>query len=239
MLRGVAVGTSAIKLRTLLVVLATALSLVLAGCLEPAGTSAGSAPGPGTTAAPQPPSDCSAARGKAGALLPPEDDVFRDVSTNPCIPLAELADLVLQLIPAGAEDATPARRARFQETVARVSGPLLKTAGHALSADGVARCGYETDHLAIRFYQQADPYPWSVGAAAVIRGDIDAAADITVCYLKGLLPQFAPPSRGVTAPEPVWSPCARSSRPTHRGEVFTVIIAGTSDQMCGYLAQAL
>jgi hypothetical protein len=219
-------------------VLVTVLSLVLAGCLDPDTTNAGGAPAPGT-AAPTPQTDCSAARGKAGALLPPEDDVFHAVSTNPCIPLADLADQVLQLIPSGTDEVTTARRARFQETVAKVSDPLLKAAGHALSANAIAKCGYETDHLAIRFYQQAAPYPWSVGAAAVIRGDIDAAADITVCYLKGLLPQFAPPTPGVTAPAPVWSPCARTSRPTRRGEVFTVIIAGTSDQMCGYLAQAL
>jgi len=230
------------SVRALAVALAAAAALLLAGC-DPIDTATGNASGSGGGATGEtvskPETGCSAAEGKAGALLPAVDDVFLDAKTNPCIPLAELADLVLELVPAGTDEATTANRAQFRTTVARVSDPLLKTAGRVLAADAVAKCGYETDRLAIRFYKQ-DPYAWSVGAAAVIRGDIaDTIRDVGVCYLKGLLPQFAPPSPSVTVPPPAWSPCARTSRPTRKGEVYTVIIAGTTDQMCQFLSQAV
>ncbi|MGI5127395.1 hypothetical protein ACQEVB_11350 [Pseudonocardia sp. CA-107938] len=223
--------------RTVAVTLAAAVALLLAGC-DPDGDVPGHDPGPSVTSRPKAETGCGSAAGKAGALLPAGTSTFSAVDDNPCIPLADLAGAVLDLVPSDAGEATKAHRAQFRSTVAKVSDPLLKAAGRALSANAVAQCGYETDHLAVRLYQQ-DGYAWSVGAAAVIRGDIDAAADIGVCYLKGLLPQFAPPSPGVTVPPPEWSPCASTSRPIRRGEVYTVIIAGTSDQMCQFLAPAV
>jgi len=214
------------RARTLAVTIIATIALLLAGCDpvdEPGDDPPGSA---ATTTAPSTESGCSAARGKAGAMLPAATAKFRTVSTNPCVPLADLADQVLQFIPEADPEEPRIRKATFRTI-------LTDTSGRVFAANDVASCAYETDRLAFRIYQQKD-HAWSVGAVVVIRGTIDAAVEVAVCYFeKGLGVRNEPGHR--TTPGPHWQPCADVVQPTHNGEVYTVLYAATSDEMCGFV----
>jgi hypothetical protein len=187
---------------------------------------------------------CDRAAGKAGRLLPDAESVAVGLAPivrtkeNPCIPLADLADAVLTFVPAandpqpGAESVSHAQKAQFKSSINDLGGRVL-------AANQVTTCGYETDHLAIAIYQHAD-HPWSVGVAAVIRGDIDAAVDIAACYIESIIPAFPrdAPAPGLEPEGPRFGLCGSVTRPTARGEVYTVLTAGDSDQMCAFLEGA-
>ncbi|QYN37043.1 hypothetical protein K1T35_07245 [Pseudonocardia sp. DSM 110487] len=176
-------------------------------------------------------------------MLPDEESIgeFLEpivrVDENPCIPLADLADAVLTFVPAGEDPQSGQSVSRAQK--AQFKSGLSDLAGRVIKANDVTKCGYETDHLAIAIYQHAD-YPWSVGVAAVVRGDIDAGIDIAACYIKGLVPVVPrdAPAPGLAPEGPRFGLCGSVTRPTARGEVYTVLTAGDSDQMCAFLEGA-
>ena len=95
-----------------------------------------------------------------------------------------------------------------------------------------------TDRLAIAVYRQPG-YLWSVGVVAVIRGDVGAAFDVTVCTLLKQLPRAAPETRvRVRVPGPQWEFCPALIRHERGGETYTLLTVGDSDEMCRFLAAA-
>jgi hypothetical protein len=187
---------------------------------------------------------CDRAAGKAGQLLPDEESaeawsepIIR-ADENPCIPLADLADAVLAFVPAEKDPQSGQSVSRVQK--AQFKSSLGDLAGRVLTANELTKCGYETDHLAIAIYQHAD-YPWSVGVAAVVRGDIDAGVNIAACYIESLVPTVPrdAPAPGLAPEGPRFGLCGNVTRPTARGEVYTVLTAGDSDQMCAFLEGAV
>ena len=193
----------------------------------------GSADPASTTSQPQatsttPEPGCLVAEGKAASLLPTSTKEIRIVLSNPCIPLTELAGAVLDFVPESDERVT-IDKAAFKKSVKRLSGRVFV-------ANDVAECAYQTDRLAIAIYQQP-AYRWSVGVVAVIRGHIGAGVDVSRCYITSqVIPKSDSP--GPPQPGPQWEICADASRPTARGEVYTVLTVGDSDVMCQFLALA-
>lgn len=187
---------------------------------------------------------CDRAAGKAGQLLPDPESVEAGLAPitrtkeNPCIPLADLADTVLELVPAE-NDPEPGENSISRTQKAQFKTSMNDLAGRVLTANQVTTCGYETDHLAIAIYQHPD-HPWSVGVATVVRGDIDAAVDIAACYIESLVPSFPSDDAapGLVPEGPRFGLCGNVTRPTARGEVYTLLTAGDSDQMCAFLEGA-
>ncbi len=179
-----------------------------------------------TSTTPEP--GCLVAEGKAASLLPSPTEEIRIVLSNPCIPLTELAGAVLDFVPESDERVT-IDKAAFGKSVKRLSGRVFV-------ANDIAECAYQTDRLAIAIYQQP-AYRWSVGVVAVIRGHIGATAEVAACYITSqVIPRVQQPSQTQLGPQ--WKICADASRPTERGEVYTVLTVGDSDVMCQFLAEA-
>jgi hypothetical protein len=187
---------------------------------------------------------CDRAAGKAGQLLPDPESVEAGSAPivrkkeNPCIPLADLAGTVLEFVPAE-NDPEPGENSVSRAQKAQFRTSINDLAGRILAANQVTTCGYDTDRLAIAIYQHAD-HQWSVGVAAVIRGDIDAAVDIAACYIESIIPSFPSedPAPRLAPAGPRFGLCGSVTRPTARGEVYTVLTAGDSDQMCAFLEGA-
>jgi hypothetical protein len=148
-----------------------------------------------------------------------------------------VADQVLQFVPEADPEEPRIRRTEFHTRISDAAGWVSAASGRVLAANDAVSCAYETDSLAIRIYQQKD-HAWSVGVVAVIRGSIDSAVAVTVCYFeKGLGVRNEPGPR--TTPGPHWKPCADVAQPAHNGEVYTVLVAGSSDEMCRFVGKAM
>ncbi len=231
------------------------VAMLLSGCERPGtvpGSAATEAPATENTGqAPDPASGgpkpqgageetgCSSARARTGKLLPVSTESVTLVKENPCLPLAELADLALGLVEINKEQQLLTDEAfEIAKKNKQVFRGMLGTfATQLLVANDAAECGYETDRLAIAIYRQPE-YLWSVGVVAVIRGDAGAVFDVTACTLLKQLPLPTEGGVRVSLPGPKWQMCSSFSRPNVGGETYTVVTVGDSDQMCRFLDRA-
>lgn len=139
---------------------------------------------------------------------------------NPCLSFVGLLANIRSVFP---NDATKVLE-EFDKGLGQVVDRVAKV------ADAV-ECGYEQDRLAIAVYQNVR-YRYSVGVVAVVNGDLRALVEGTACYLikQVTLGQggdifFAEgPPRGAF--------CFDGTTRTRQGRKYTVIWAGSTDQMC-------
>lgn len=225
------------RARTLVVTCAAAAALLLAAC-DPVDGSGDGPPTPETrttadTTAGNGEPDCATAQGRAGAMLPDQSADFRQATVNPCVPLADIAGAVLDLVPASDPEEPAIDKKAFRSSLRGLTDKVLK-------ADSVAGCAYRTDRLAVGVYRQSG-HIWSVGMVAVIRGTVaEVVTDVGICTILDQLGLSPAPTQGVEpTPGPHWQPCIDASAPTRKGEQYTILVAGTSDEMCSFVRSAL
>ncbi|GEM_PF-2895045 len=204
-------------------------SVVLLVAFGTAGCRAGDPPGAGGS---------GGAGGSSGAcrqagpltrdLLPTFGAAETTTKQNPCFGFADLVSQATGLIPVG-------DRSSVDDFIRGVDTLVKRVAALA----DVVQCGYETDRLAIAIYQNHATL-WSVGVVAVVRGDLGAALDTSVCFLRK---QLSPPGSdasyvsGPAGPQPTF--CFDAVSRTRGGERYTVMWVGSSDFMCWDLTNQL
>ncbi|MEU6782892.1 hypothetical protein ABZ912_27165 [Nonomuraea angiospora] len=171
---------------------------------------------------------CPAAGPITRSLLPSPEGVER-IATNPCLGVNDLIGLALDAIPEQ-KMADEAELRSFRQGVRTFATRVT------VAADAVD-CAYENDHLAVSIYQ--DPkYDWSLGLVAVVRGDLEAAAEDAVCLLLKqvpFLPDVRPRADG--PPEPKF--CAGAVSREARGYSFMILWIADSDAMCRSLTHTI
>ncbi|MBE1582595.1 hypothetical protein ACFPOI_24975 [Nonomuraea angiospora] len=171
---------------------------------------------------------CPAAGPITRSLLPSPEGVER-VATNPCLGVNGLIGMALDVIP---------EQKMADEAELRTFRQGLRTfASRVTMAADAVDCAYENDHLAVSIYQ--DPqYDWSVGLVAVVRGDLEAAAEDAVCLLLKQVPFL--PDVGFRAdgpPTPKF--CADAESREAQGYDFMIMWIADSDAMCRSLTHAI
>jgi len=174
---------------------------------------------------------CTGPGPMTGQVLPKFDPAITETHANPCLTIFNLDSRILDLIP----DIELTRVDKFVKGVTTFVN-RVKVVSDAAS------CGYETDRLAIEFYQDIDPQ-WSVGAVAVIRGDLDEILiEGTPCFLMSQIEDWLPASLvaddsegGVVAEGPEETFCFDVRRETRSGETFTILWLGSSVGICSRL----
>jgi hypothetical protein len=164
-----------------------------------------------------------------GDLLPTLDHV--DMTVNPCLRFADLADYVVDFIPVRER----VRTRPFVQGVARLVGRIV------IVNDAVS-CAYETDRLAIAIYQDQRVL-WSLAVVAIVRGRLDAFAETAICFLTRR-PQTIVSAGGGTTSVPLQQGpkagfCLDSASRRRGGQDYTVIWLGSSDRMCSGLAATI
>ncbi len=140
---------------------------------------------------------------------------------NPCLGFVDLLSQVTDLIPTGERRLVT----DFTEGVGEIAKKVAKIGD-------LVECGYEKDRLAIAIYQNHQTV-WSIGVVAVVRGDLQAAVDTSLCYLRKQLPLSIPTETYLGGPEgPTPTFCFDTVRRTRNAENYTVLWLGSSDFMC-------
>ncbi|GIG88639.1 SH3 domain-containing protein [Plantactinospora endophytica] len=173
---------------------------------------------------------CPKAGKLTGARLPKFDSDRYVTVENPCLPHAGLVGQVISMIPA-AERTGAGRATEFV-------GRLDRFVNRLSVVNDVAECAYRRDRLAMRIFQSRQDR-WAVGIAAVVRGRLGAAAEVTAC---ALIQQIASLGLGVRGDGPERdSPtfCFNTARDRRSGEDFTVIWIGSSTLVCRQLQDQL
>ncbi|ONI86717.1 hypothetical protein ALI22I_24155 [Saccharothrix sp. ALI-22-I] len=211
--------------------LVAAVGLLIAGCV-PAQESSSSA-GIGVDQAPAPTTTPTT----AGYCPQPGPDIARvlpvltgqgiaTILTNPYVPFGELVSVVLDVVQAK-DQGNDAFRTKLTEVVDKVA-----------NVDTALRCAYKTDNLGVRIYRQ-DGYAWSGGVAVVIHEDIEAPIDIAKCFVLDQFTFDTPTATAADVPGPHFDPCGHGTHVIREDESYTVLWAGSSDDICNALAAAV
>ncbi|MER6009046.1 hypothetical protein [Nonomuraea angiospora] len=171
---------------------------------------------------------CPAAGPITRSLLPSPEGVER-IATNPCLGVNGLIGMALDVIP---------EQKMADEAELRSFRQGLRTfATRVTAAADAVDCAYENDHLAVSIYQDPN-YGWSVGLVAVVRGDLEAAAEEAICLLLKQVPFL--PDVGFRAdgpPAPKF--CADAESREARGYKFMILWIADSDAMCRSLTHSI
>jgi hypothetical protein len=162
---------------------------------------------------------CARADNTTGELLPHFDAADVSATLNPCLKFIETVSNVTDKIPDDEESKVGVFLGRLKEFTEKVQ-----------KVNDVTECAYEKDRLAIGVYQSTK-LAWSVGVVAVVRGDIDAIAETSACYLIKQLSFLESPANGF-APHDQPYFCYEASRAKDN---YLVMWLGSSDTMCDAL----
>jgi hypothetical protein len=169
---------------------------------------------------------CPKPDGTTGDLLPSFSAREVSATLNPCLAFVDTVSAVTEKIPDDEESKVGVFLGRLKGFVDAVK-----------KANEITKCAYETDRLAIGVYQST-ALKWSVGVVAVVRGDIDAIAETSACYLIKQLSFLLSPDNGfATKDQPDF--CYDAVREKAGGGSYTVMWLGSSDTMCLALNEQL
>lgn len=157
------------------------------------------------------------------------------VKENPCAAFSGLLGWVNGFVPVREVEKTVERK----NALGAFRDKVKFAADRFLQVENGLECGYQTDSLAVDFYQDSKNL-WSVGLVVVVRLSVRAAVDVGVCYLGQQLGVDAPPlstlrSGGQHPLTPGF--CGLVGKPEgSSGESYAVVALGTSNWMCAALA---
>jgi hypothetical protein len=214
--------------------------LVLAGCRDVSDSAdAASVPKAGAASSGTAAAGCGQPGPGVAQWLPRLDPAqpgqrYTTVKANPCLPFSGLLGWVSGLVPEREVTKTAERKAAVSAFHINVKA----AADRFLQAEDGLECGYETDSLAVDFYQDSKN-PWSVGLVVVVRLSVRAAVDVGFCYLGKQLGYDAPPLTTAPSGGHPLTPgfCGLAAKPeASNGEDYAVVALGTSNWMCDALA---
>jgi len=212
--------------------------LAVAGCQDVDDSAdAASIPKAGAASSTTAVAGCGQPGAGVGQWLPrldPARPTQRDITVreNPCAAFATLLGWVNGFVPEREVEDPGGAVSTFRDKAKFAVDRFLQ-------AENGLECGYETDSLAVDFYQDSKNR-WSVGLVVVVRLSVRAAVEVGVCYLGKEAGVDAPPfstlrSGGQHPLTPGF--CGLAAKPeASSGETYAVVALGTSNWMCDALA---